>query len=84
MMFKNFRSFSRQVFAYYDKYPLMMNTIAGGTVYVAGELVVQSHSSSSSTLTNNKIDWKKVGEIGTLGSIENGLFMTAWYDKLNI
>ena len=47
-----------------------MNSIAGGTVYVAGELVVQIHSPSENGKVN--LDWKKVGEIGTLGAIENG------------
>ena len=65
-----FRKFGRQIFAYYDKYPLLMNSIAGGTVYVAGELVVQIHSPSENGKVN--LDWKKVGEIGTLGAIENG------------
>lgn len=33
--------FGRQIFKLYEKYPLSLNTIVGGTVYVGGELVTQ-------------------------------------------
>ena len=33
--------FGRQIFKLYEKYPLTLNTLVGGTVYVGGELVTQ-------------------------------------------
>ena len=57
-----------------------MNSCAGGTVYVAGELNVQLQNSkgSSNWKSVQALEWKRIGEIGCLGSIENGIFMLAW------
>lgn len=75
----------------YDSYPFTMNTMFGGAVYVAGELVVKvdsakdkyNDSKSINFILRNDIDWKRVSEIGVLGCIENGFFMLTWYNFLN-
>ena len=115
------KHFGRLIFDYYEKYPLLMNSLAGGYVFLASELVVQvqsqrenrkSSGSSSSISSNNNIgsssngglagfreastlflrecyayfqgiDWRRVGQIALLGTIENGIFMLAWYRLLN-
>ena len=52
----------------------MMNSVAGGTVYAGGEIIVQLQNNHSL----NVASLKKVFEIGTLGAAENGIFMLAW------
>lgn len=99
----NFRTFGRQIFKLYEEYPLTLNSIVGGIVYVGGELTTQVNQNSkykpvrpkppvignawmrtldesrdSLRWYNDKMDWKRVGYIGMLGSIENGVFMLAW------
>jgi len=82
--FHQFRNFGRLIFSYYEKYPLIMNSAAGGTVYVAGELIVQLQNSKESNWKSlQSLQWKRIGEIGALGSVENGMFMLAWYNFLN-
>jgi hypothetical protein len=53
-----------------------MNSVAGGTVYFAGELVVQ-HGNSPSGFAG--VNFPKCAELGLLGSCENGLLMSYWY-----
>jgi len=75
----------------YESHPFTMNTMFGGAVYFAGELVVKvdsakdkyNDSKSISYILMNDIDWKRVSEIGALGCIENGVFMLTWYNFLN-
>jgi len=45
-------------------------------VYITGELAAQSSEKKGEE--RFKFDWKKVAEIGMLGSAENGILMTAW------
>jgi hypothetical protein len=90
-----FRSFGRQIFQLYERYPLLCNSVAGGTVYFASETVVQvqalrdeAPSSSSGAKPSwwaclKVVDWKRVTEIGALGSMENGIVMLTWYKALN-
>lgn len=92
--------FGRQIFKLYEKYPLTLNTLVGGTVYVGGELITQianHHSGDDSSsqkvsiveslcdwrrgfgFSVEHIDWERIKRIGVLGSVENGVFMLAWY-----
>ena len=77
MPFK-FHGFGRRIVFYYERYPLAMNCIAGGTVYGIGELIVESRNEGGV----NNINWKRISNISLLGSIENGLFMSLWYNSL--
>ena len=77
MPFK-FHGFGRRIVFYYERYPLAMNCIAGGTVYGIGELIVESSNEGGV----NNINWKRISNISLLGSIENGLFMSLWYNSL--
>lgn len=61
------------------------NTIVGGVVYAASEITVQSQTNKDRPgRWVDKIDFKRVLHLGTLGGIENGMFMTAWYSELTI
>ena len=92
--------FGRQIFKLYEKYPLTLNTLVGGTVYVGGELITQiaSHRSNDDdpsqrvsmvdplcdwrrdfNFSLEHVDWNRIAGIGVLGSVENGVFMLAWY-----
>jgi hypothetical protein len=75
MVVEKLRDFGRKIFGLYDKYPLLMNCVAGGSVYVTSEVIVQLQSQFES---KQSVDWKRVGQIGLLGSMENGIFMSAW------
>ena len=75
-MFFGFRRFGRQIFGLYEKHPIVMNSIVGSTVYVAGELTIQTKSKDVRFLKAS--DVKKIAEIGTLGAVENGLLMLKW------
>jgi len=71
------REFGRRVFKQYGEY--LSNTIVGGLIYSASEIVVQMHKSKKETGDMfAKFDAVKVTELGVLGSLENGVFMTAW------
>ena len=74
MVFQKFKHYGRIIYSFYEKYPLMMNSVAGGTVYAGGEIIVQVQNNHSL----NVASLKKVFEIGTLGAAENGIFMLAW------
>lgn len=69
-----------------------MNIAVGGTVYAAGEFVCQQQvlTEKNSKLkavnkppSENAVNWRKISEIGALGSLENGVLMTCWYSILN-
>ena len=77
MPFK-FHGFGRRIVFYYERYPLAMNCIAGGSVYGIGELIVES--SNEGGVSN--INWRRISNISLLGSVENGLFMSLWYNSL--
>ena len=53
-----------------------MNSIVGGTVYVAGEYVVQTQSKDVRFFKEE--NWKKLGGLGALGAAENGVVMLTW------
>ena len=86
--------FGREIFHLYEKHPLLCNSIAGGTVFFASELVVQiqtQHQANPSIPRLNwsdpfhsfrKVDWIRVLKIAALGTVENGLFMLQWYKAL--
>jgi hypothetical protein len=71
------RRFGREIFRIFEMHPLMMNTIAGGVLYAAGEATTQMTSTNKSHAFTRE-DCKKILQIGALGSIENGLMMSAW------
>lgn len=75
MAYRKLKNFGRTIFAYYEKYPLLMNSLAGGTVYAGGEVIVQWQNNQSLNLASVK----RIVEIGALGAAENGMFMLAWY-----
>ena len=78
--FYRFKTFGRKIFSAYDKYPLLANTIIGGVVYATSEAIVQYQSNRDPKLSlMEKVNLKKVSEIGALGSVENGILMTTWY-----
>jgi hypothetical protein len=72
------RKLGPQILVVYEKYPIMMNSIVGGTVYFAGEFAVQVTSPEGM----HGVSMKRCTEIGALGSIENGIFMCTWYQIL--
>ncbi len=81
MVFQKFRVFGRHIFNLYETYPLLMNSFAGGVVYMAGEITSQLQhqeigGKGFSDLTND--NWYKIQQIGGLGAIENGLGMLTW------
>lgn len=76
-------TFGRQMFDLYDRHPLLCNTIAGSAVYSAGELIVQHQRSSVAPAPATPLDYKRIGQIGALGGVENGVFMLLWYNALN-
>lgn len=67
----------------YDKYPLLCNTVAGSAVYSAGEFIVQHHARSQDKEGKATIDYSKIRQLGLLGGLENGFFMSVWYNVLN-
>lgn len=75
-MFWRVRNFGRTIFNLYDRHPLLMNSAAGATVYTLGEIVVEIQQSE--TVSLKSLDWKRVSQIGALGSVENGLLMLLW------
>mmetsp|Transcript_354 Transcript_354/g.648 ORF Transcript_354/g.648 Transcript_354/m.648 type:complete len:354 (-) Transcript_354:193-1254(-) len=75
------RRFRQQLFALYESRPLLMNTIAGCTVYVAGEVTTKIQDKGWRALDRD--DWMQISKIGVLGSVENGAVMLTWYKVLN-
>ena len=73
---KMFTRFGRQIFKLYESRPLLMNSIIGGTVYVAGEYTVQTQQKDVRFF--NVENWLKLGQLGALGAAENGLVMMNW------
>ena len=69
------REFGRRILVVYEKHPLLANCIVGGTVYVAGEITIQSRKIPSL----QDFNWKKISSIGLLGSFENGILALSWY-----
>ena len=77
--FHRFKAFGRRIFSYYDSYPMTANTIVGGSVYAISETVSQvQNNKDQKTPFLDKINARRIAEIGILGSIENGIFMSAW------
>jgi hypothetical protein len=76
MASQRFRTFGRQIFRLYEDHPLVMNTIAGGGVYVAGEVSSQLQTKDLKKFTIS--DCEQVLEIGVLGAVENGVAMLTW------
>lgn len=86
------RGFGRQIYNLYESYPLTMNTLAGGTVFSLGEVVVRVQQAREQSAGHNKgvllilrsdIDWYRTAEIGALGCVLNGVGMLYWYKFLN-
>ena len=88
--------FGREIFHLYEKHPLLCNSIAGGTVFFASELVVQiqtQNQAESSSIPRftwqdpfrsfRNVDWTRVLKIAALGTVENGFFMLQWYKVLS-
>lgn len=71
-----FSRFGRQIFHLYETHPIVMNSIVGGTVYVAGEYTVQTQSKDVRFFKDD--NWKKLANIGALGAVENGVVMLTW------
>ena len=69
------KTFGRRIFGN----QLLSNTIVGGLIYAAGEATAQNYKNLSNPEVLNRFDTSRIAEIGMLGSLENGLFMTAWY-----
>ncbi len=74
-----FRGFGRRIYDLYDKHPLLMNSLCGGFVYSMGEIIAQDLAKNN----KDKFDIVKIGQIGVLGVLENGIFMSGWYTVLN-
>jgi hypothetical protein len=68
--------FGRQVFSLYEKRPLLMNSIVGGAVYVAGEYTVQTRTKDVRFF--DRENWTKLAQVGLLGTVENGFVMLKW------
>ena len=77
MVFQRFRNFGRTIFSYYDKYPLLMNSCAGGAVYSGGEFIVQMQQCKE-PITTSSLEYKRLAEVAALGSAENGIVMLTW------
>jgi hypothetical protein len=75
-MAQRFRSFGRQIFRLYEDHPLVMNTVAGGVVYVAGEVSSQAQTKDLKNFTRG--NWEQVFHLGLLGAGENGIAMLTW------
>ena len=73
--YKQLQKFGRTVFKLYEKRPILMNSTVGCIVYVAGEIVVEVHSSkhNDSRKIIRELDWKRVSSLGVLGAFENGI-----------
>jgi hypothetical protein len=67
------KEFGRKIITWYEKYPLTINSIVGGTVYTAGEISAQLQVSDL-----KDIDIRRVFGIGTLGIAEGGFVMVGW------
>ena len=73
-----FSKFGRQIFSLYERKPVLMNSIVGDSgVYVAGEYSVMVQNKDVRFFDES--NWKKLFEIGALGSAENGLIMMKWW-----
>jgi hypothetical protein len=68
--------FGRQIFSLYERRPLLMNSIVGCGVYIAGEYTIQTKSKDVRFF--NWENWKQLGELGALGALENGVVMLKW------
>jgi len=80
---RRIKNFGRTIFNLYERRPLLMNSFAGGIVYVSSEVIVQVQQKPINKTAVDAIDIPKVVEIGTLGVLENGVFMLTWYNLLN-
>ncbi len=56
----------------------LSNSIVGGLIYAAGEATAENYKNFSNPDFSERFDTSRIAEIGMLGSLENGLFMTAW------
>ena len=89
--------FGREIFHLYEKHPLMCNSIAGGTVFFASELVVQVQTQHQADPTTPRfswnepfrsfrnVDWMRVMKIAALGTAEDAHsthFFTPSYHQL--
>jgi Ca2+-binding EF-hand superfamily protein len=77
------RGFGRRIYDLYDKHPLLMNSFSGGLVYSMGEIIAQDLVKKNKGKGKENLDMVKVGEIGILGVLENGVLMSGWYTVLN-
>lgn len=50
-----------------------MNSVTGCVVYIAGEVTSELNNCE---LTD--VNWRKVGGLGVLGMLENGVLMLGW------
>mmetsp|Transcript_11595 Transcript_11595/g.23422 ORF Transcript_11595/g.23422 Transcript_11595/m.23422 type:complete len:509 (-) Transcript_11595:42-1568(-) len=76
-----YSKFGRQFINLYEKRPLLMNSLVGGTVYMAGEYSAMTQEKDMRFF--NEDDWTRLAQIGALGSAENGVIMVKWYSFLN-
>ena len=53
-----FRKFGRIIFKAYESYPITLNSLIGGTVYMSGEITVQINQNSN--ICNQELLQKKV------------------------
>ena len=71
-----YSKFGRQFINLYEKRPLLMNSLVGGTVYMAGEYSAMTQEKDMRFF--NEDDWTRLAQIGALGSAENGVIMVKW------
>lgn len=76
---KMFSRFGRQIFHLYEKRPFLMNSVVGGAVYIAGEYTIQTKTKDVRFFDDD--NWKKLAQLGALGSAENGIIMLKWYAR---
>ena len=78
------RDAAQALFLLYEKYPYTANSIVGATMFTAGELSVQynicgvGRSAATEDDAPPIVDWPKVGAIGVLGAVQNGIFAVTW------
>ncbi len=67
-----FGKIGNTVYSMYRKHPIAMNSLAGCIVFASGETTVQY---STANKDSEAIDWRRVGNIGALGSVGTYLFI---------
>lgn len=76
-----FSSVRHRIHTFYEKYPRMASGITGFCTFGAGDILAQRLE-----MTQNKsktFDYKRPIQIGILGLVSNGYFLTKWYQLLD-